>query len=102
VFAFIEKELKETREILPAKWPSDMNGRLTKGAADAMLASLYVNAQVYTGTVTTGGLQLGTQHWADAVAACDRILNSGLYSLAATGARISRLTTISRRKSSCR
>lgn len=82
VFAFIEKELKETREILPAKWPADMNGRLTKGAADAMLASLYVNAQVYTGTVSTGGLQLGTQHWADAVAAADRILNSGVYSLA--------------------
>lgn len=82
VFAFIEKELKETREVLPSKWPADMNGRLTKGAADAMLASLYVNAQVYTGTVTTAGLQPGTQHWADAVAACDRILNSGVYSLA--------------------
>ncbi len=82
VFAFIEKELKETREILPSKWPVDMNGRLTKGAADAMLASLYVNAQVYGGTVTTAGLQPGTQHWADAIAACDRILNSGVYSLA--------------------
>lgn len=83
VFAFIEKELKETREILPSKWPVDMNGRLTKGAADAMLASLYVNAQVYTGTVTAAGLQPGAQRWADAVAACDRILNgSGGYSLA--------------------
>ena len=82
VFAFIEKELKETREVLPAKWPSDMNGRLTKGAVDAMLASMYVNAQVYTGTVTTGGLQLGTQRWADAVTASDRIINSGVYSLA--------------------
>jgi hypothetical protein len=47
-----------------------------------MLATLYVNAQVYTGTVTAAGLQPGTQHWADAVAACDRILNSGVYSLA--------------------
>ena len=82
VFAFIEKELKDTREILPSKWPTDMNGRLTKGAADAMLASMYLNAQVYTGTVTTAGLQPGTQHWSDAVAACDRILNSGVYSLA--------------------
>ena len=82
VFAFIEKELKETREILPSKWPTDMNGRLTKGAADAMLASMYLNAQVYTGTVSTAGLAAGTQRWSDAVAACDRILNSGVYSLA--------------------
>ena len=82
VFAFIEKELKETREILPSKWPADMNGRLTKGAADAMLASMYVNAQVYTGTVTTAGLQPGTARWQDAITVADRILNSGNYSLA--------------------
>jgi hypothetical protein len=59
-----------------------MNGRLTKGAADAILASLYLNAQVFTGTVTSAGLQRGTAKWAEAVAACDRIINSGQYSLA--------------------
>lgn len=83
IFAFIESELKETREVLPAKWPADMNGRLTKGAADAILASLYLNAQVFTGTVTAAGLQPGANRWADAVTASDRILNSGVYSLAA-------------------
>jgi hypothetical protein len=82
VFNFIEKELNETRAILPDKWPTEMNGRLTKGAADAILASLYLNAQVYTGTVTASGLQPGAARWADAVAASDRILNSGVYSLA--------------------
>jgi len=59
-----------------------MNGRLTKGAADAILASLYLNAQVFSGTVTAAGLQAGTAKWAEAVAACDRIINSGVYSLA--------------------
>ena len=82
VFNFIEKELKETRDALPKTWPADMNGRLTQGASDAILASLYLNAEVFTGTVTTAGLQKGTARWQDAVTACDRILNSGTYSLA--------------------
>ncbi|MBA3341607.1 MAG: RagB/SusD family nutrient uptake outer membrane protein [Gemmatimonadaceae bacterium] len=82
VFAFIEKELNETRAVLPASWPAEMNGRMTKGAADAILASLYLNAQVFTGTVTAAGLQPGPAKWQEAVTASDRILNSGVYSLA--------------------
>jgi len=82
VFAFIEKELNETRAVLPDKWPAEMNGRMTKGAADAILASMYLNAQVFTGTVSATGLQPGAARWADAVAASDRILNSSAgYSL---------------------
>ena len=82
VFNFIESELNETREVLPVTWPSAMHGRLTRGAADAILASLYLNAEVFTGTVTAAGLQRGTARWSDAVTAADRILNSGVYSLA--------------------
>jgi hypothetical protein len=59
-----------------------MNGRITQGADDALLASLYLNAQVFTGTVTAAGLQKGAARWQDAVNASDRILNSGNYSLA--------------------
>lgn len=81
VFAFIESELKAARTDLPVSWPANMNGRLTKGAADAILASLYLNAQVFTGTVTAAGLQKGTAHWQDAIDASDRIINSGHYSL---------------------
>jgi hypothetical protein len=55
---------------------------MTKGAVDAILASMYLNAQVYNGTVTASGLQRGTARWQDAVTAADRILNSGQYSLA--------------------
>jgi SusD family. len=81
VFAFIESELKAARTDLPVSWPASMNGRLTKGATDAILASLYLNAEVFTGTVTTAGLQKGTAHWQDAIDASDRIINSGQYSL---------------------
>jgi hypothetical protein len=59
-----------------------MNGRITQGAADALLASMYVNAEVFTGTVTAAGLQKGTARWQDAITVSDRILNSGVYSLA--------------------
>ena len=83
VFNFIEAELNAARGVLPAAWPANMHGRMTRGAADAILASMYVNAEVFTGTVTTGGLQRGAPRWSDAVAAADRILNSGTYSLAA-------------------
>ena len=82
VFAFVESELLAAREVLPVTWPASFNGRLTKGGADALLASLYLNAQVFTGTVTTAGLQPGTAKWQEAVTVADRILNSGTYSLA--------------------
>ena len=82
VFAFIEKELTEARTSLPDKWPNDMYGRFTKGAADAILANMYLNAQVFTGTVTSSGLTRGAAKWNEAVTAADRVLNSGAYRLA--------------------
>ena len=81
VFNFIEAELIAARTDLPASWNATMNGRITQGAADALLASIYLNAQVFTGTVTAAGLQKGTARWQDAVTVSDRILNSGVYSL---------------------
>jgi hypothetical protein len=83
VFAFIEKELQEASAVLPASWPSSMHGRMTKGVADAILANMYLNAQVFTGEVSSSGLQPGQARWEDAIAAADRVLNSGQYSLAA-------------------
>lgn len=84
VSKFIEDELNATRLVLPPTWPANMNGRMTRGAADAILASLYVNAEVFTGTVTATGLTKGTQRWADALAAANRVLNTtpaGVYAL---------------------
>lgn len=82
LFEFIESELQAAREVLPATRDAGSHGRMTKGAADAILASLYLNAEVFTGTVTESGLQPGQARWDDAIAAADRILNSGVYSLA--------------------
>jgi len=81
VSKFIEDELIAARPDLPASWPAAMNGRITQGGVDALLASLYLNAEVFTGTVTTAGLQKGTARWQDAVTVSDRILNSGNYQL---------------------
>jgi starch-binding outer membrane protein, SusD/RagB family len=81
LFAFIEAELRDARTELPASWPATDYGRATSGAADALLATLYLNAEVFSGTVTAGGLQKGPARWQDAIDAADRVL-SGPYSLA--------------------
>jgi hypothetical protein len=83
VFRFIESELLAAREALPATRPAAEYGRVTKGAADAILASLYLNAQVFTGELSATGLTPGAPRWDDAIAAADRVINSGLYTLAA-------------------
>jgi hypothetical protein len=82
VFKFVESELKASVPFLPAKWPDAFSGRVTKGAANAILASLYLNAQVFDGNVTTAGLTKGTARWQDAITAADAVINSGQYSLA--------------------
>jgi len=82
VFKFVETELLAARAALPAKWDAANWGRLTQGAVDAMLTSIYLNAEVYTGTVTATGLTKGTQRWADVITTADKIINSGNYSLA--------------------
>lgn len=46
-------------------------GRMNYYAGQALLAKLYLNAGVYTGTA----------QWDKAIAACDAIINSGAYSL---------------------
>lgn len=82
VFAFIETELNAARAVLPAEWDATLHGRVTKGVADAILANMYLNAEVYTGTVTAAGLTKGPAKWQQAIDAADRILNSGEYILA--------------------
>ncbi len=92
VFDFIRTELTAARADLPVGWPGAFSGRFTKGAADAILASLYINAAVFTkdqGISTTGynscsTVTIGVGTACDsAIAAADRILNAGVYTLAA-------------------
>jgi hypothetical protein len=82
LFNFIEQELTSARSALPSSWPADMNGRMTQGATDAVLASMYLNAEVFTGTVSSSGLQRGVARWQDAIDVADRVINSGVYNLA--------------------
>jgi len=98
VFRFIEAELLDARTKLPEKWDASMYGRLTKGAANALLASIYLNAGVFdkkcggpdacTGvnanaynscsTVTVSG---GKNACQAAIDAADAVINSGTYTL---------------------
>ncbi|WP_071145820.1 RagB/SusD family nutrient uptake outer membrane protein [Bacteroides ihuae] len=55
-------------------------GRITKAAAQTLLAKVYLNYQVYTGTAPT--FSDGQSKWAEASAQCDSIINSGKYTLA--------------------
>ncbi|MFA6403439.1 MAG: RagB/SusD family nutrient uptake outer membrane protein [Salinivirgaceae bacterium] len=50
VFLFIETELKEAMPLLAKKSGSEYYGRITYYSAQMMLAKLYLNAEVYTGT----------------------------------------------------
>jgi starch-binding outer membrane protein, SusD/RagB family len=89
VFDFIDKELNETRLVLPDKWDDALNGRMTKGAANAILASMYLNAGVFAAaspsataynscmSVQVGGVTACQA----AINAADRILNSPEYVL---------------------
>jgi hypothetical protein len=90
VFDFIDAELNATRTVLPLTWPPDQNGRMTRGAADVILANMYLNAAVFAGTPSGTAYNSCTTVQIGGVNACqaaitvaDRILNSGAYSLAA-------------------
>jgi starch-binding outer membrane protein, SusD/RagB family len=101
VFDFIESELIAARDSgLPDTRPAADNGRLTKGVADAILANMYINAGVFTkdgagagginatGYNTCAGINVsGGDACAMAIAAANRLLNSGNYALADTFAQ---------------
>jgi len=96
VFDFVERELIAARDSgLPAAWNTANNGRFTKGAVDAILANMYLNAGVFTKDNTPSSLihanaynscqgvtVTGGDACAAAIAAANRILTAGLYRLA--------------------
>lgn len=71
VYDWIEKELTEALPDLSKEVGGQKYGRMNKYVARMILAKLYLNAQVYT----------GTPQWEKAVAQCDSIINSGKYTL---------------------
>ncbi len=71
VYAFIISELTTNVPLLSTVADGTTYGRFNKWAGEALLAKMYLNAGVYT----------GTPDWADCITACDQVINSGLYSL---------------------
>jgi hypothetical protein len=69
VFNFIESELTAIAAALPAT--SDY-GRVNKNAAYFLLAKLYVNAKVFTGTA----------QWNKTIEYCNKVIDAGTYKLA--------------------
>lgn len=89
-FAFIEQELLESRDDLPDDWGAAGYGRVTRGAANAILASLYLNAGVFNkdnGVDATGynscdvPVSGGMNGCDAAIAAANEVINSGEYNL---------------------
>ena len=64
LYSWLETELKELETVLPAQRLSDY--RVDKVAAQLLLARLYLNAEVYTGTA----------QWAEAEQYADLVINS--------------------------
>jgi len=77
-FALIESEIKTTLPYLSRATDAVQYGRPNWYTAYALLARLYLNAEVYT----------GANRYNDCVAACDTIMQSGKYKLAADYAKM--------------
>ncbi len=71
IFEFLVSELNDIAGNLTQAKDVNTYARFNYYTGQALLAKLYVNAEIYTGNA----------RWADAVTAADNIINSGLYSL---------------------
>ena len=71
VFNFVESELKKAIPNLSAVTGVSTYGRPNKQTANALLAKMYLNAQVYT----------GIQRNSECIAACDEVIKTGAYSI---------------------
>lgn len=72
IYNFIVREITQSIPNLPEDKNTLWYGRFNKWAAKALLANVYLNAKVY----------VNEEHWADCMAQCDDIINSGKYTLA--------------------
>ncbi len=73
VYDFIETTILDNIDGLSKEVDATTYGRINFYAAQAILASLYLNAEVYTGEA----------QWQKCIDACDAIIDSGNFSLAA-------------------
>ncbi len=66
VFSYVESELKDIEASMPASRTNEY-GRADQGAVWALLARLYLNAEVYTGTAK----------WAEAITYSKKVIDAG-------------------------
>jgi hypothetical protein len=78
VYNFIMTELTTNVPLLNEANNATTYGRFNKWAGYALMAKMYLNAGVYT----------GTPDWANCIKACDAVINSGLYTLEANQANV--------------
>lgn len=71
VFSFIESEVNAALPYLSSETGTSLYGRCNKYTAYSLLAKMYLNAEIYT----------GTPQWDKAITACDNIISSGKYSI---------------------
>ncbi len=67
VFATIVQDIKENVDLLPNPVVGSSSSAINKATAYALLAKLYLNAEVYT----------GTPMWNEAIEACDNVMQYG-------------------------
>src|SRR5690606_18390001 len=73
VYDFIISEITTNLPLLSETNDGTTYGRFNQWAAYALLAKMYQQAEVYTGTPA----------WAECIEAADKVINSGLFSLEA-------------------
>ena len=78
IFDFVESELLAVEDALPNQIPGRFGGDVVR----ALLANLYLNAEVFTGTVSASGLTRGAPRWQEAFDYADELIDSGRYQLA--------------------
>lgn len=71
VFDFIIGEVTENIKLLSPERNNATYGRFNQWAAWTLLAKMYINAEVYT----------GAPHWQECIDACDKVIDTELYSL---------------------
>ncbi|MGX5816887.1 RagB/SusD family nutrient uptake outer membrane protein [Chitinophaga lutea] len=72
VYAQIEKDLKESEDVLPPSYPATDGGRVTSGAAKGLLAKVYL---------TRAGTDRSSPYWAQAAAKAKEVMDQGVYGL---------------------
>ena len=81
VFEFIETDLLAARPLL-AQTQDQAGGRMSQDIVDAILANMYINCEVFKGTLTAGGIQRGPACWQEAYDTANGLITSGRYQLA--------------------